>query len=110
MSDQPRKSTKGQRANRDAIVYPLRGIQTLLRAHKYGQKDLNLGSVHRNLEWCWSTYEFLYHDLGIFQDEVTKLIKETEDVVQEFNFSEAKYTEDGYTEARRFYENAMEES
>jgi hypothetical protein len=87
--------------NRDAIVYPTKGALALLKAHE-NNSGLNLATTRRALEWCWSTYNYLYDELGPFKHEVKFRILALDKAVKNFDFDSATNTED-------LWDMAMEE-
>ncbi len=88
--------------NRDVIVHPIFGALALLQAHKHND-GLNVATARRTLEWCWSTYSYLYGELGEHSEEVTLLIKRLESEIKAFDYDAATNTEDGWSFAMKHY-------
>lgn len=99
-----------QRAMKHSITLPLLGIMALLMRWRQGDKELNLGSVRRQLEWCWSTWTYTAPQMTeeTYKLEVAQLLKDVDAAVNDFPWDAVKYKEDGWGEAMRLLEDREE--
>lgn len=68
---------------------------------------LNMATVRRNLDWCWSTYSYVGEHLSKKQcKSIETLISHLQDRIAEFDWDAIGDRQwDGYSDAMRFYNN-----
>lgn len=92
----------------DAIVYPIKGALALMAAHK-DRTGLNLATVRRTQSWVWSTYTYLYDDLGPYTIEVQKWLSKLDEAINAFDFDTAEHTTDLWDIAMNHYMEHIED-
>lgn len=92
---------------RHSITLPLLGVMALLMRWQT-DKDINLGSVHRTMHWCWDTWRYTAPKMTneTYILEVQDLLKKVDAAVNDIPWEEVKYKEDMYGELVRLVEEA----